>query len=137
MNAVLQMKPRISDFEQACRSILELKKIEEDAKKRRYELEAALASMVGETTEGTLHAEEGAFKVSATYKLTRTVDSAAVQAGWNDLPEIVRDAFTWKPDLVLKHYRALEVANPDAFATLAKFVTTKPAKPSIKIEGVA
>jgi len=135
MNAVLQLKPR-SAFEQACRDIIELKQIEDDAKARRYTIEKALAAMVGEATEGTLHAEEGRFKVTATYKLTRTVDGAKVQAAWNDLPAIVQEAFVWKPDLALKHYRALESANPEAFAVLAKYVTAKPAKPAIKIEEV-
>ena len=137
MNAVLKLKTSMSAFERAARQVLEFKAIEDDAKASRIEAEAILVSMVENKIEGTVHEEDGKVKVTVSFKITRSVDGAAVQEAWNDLPEIVKDAFIWKPDLVLKQARALESANPAAYAVLAKYITAKPAKPSIKIEEVA
>ena len=137
MNAVLKLKTSMSAFERAARQVLEFKAIEDDAKASRIEAEAILVSMLENKIEGTVHEEDGNVKVTVSFKITRSVDGAAVQEAWNDLPEIVKDAFIWKPDLVLKQARALESANPAAYAVLAKYITAKPAKPSIKIEEVA
>jgi hypothetical protein len=137
MNAILQLKTRQSEFEKTAREILEFKKIEDDARASRLAAEALLVSMVEAKTEGTLHEEDGRIKATITFKVTRTVDAEKLNAEWNGLPPIVHDAFVWKPDLVLKHMRAIEAANPDAYAVLAKYISTKPAKPSVKIEEVA
>lgn len=137
MNAILQLKTRQSEFEQTAREILEFKKIEDDARASRVAAEARLVSMVEAKSEGTLHEEDGRIKATITFKITRTVNSEKLAEDWNSLPPIVHDAFVWKPDLVLKHMRALEAANPDAYAVLAKYVTAKPAKPSVKIEEAA
>lgn len=133
MNDIFKLTTQ-SELERTAREILEFKTIEDDAKASRLAAEERLIAMIENKPEGTVHEEDGGIKVTATFKLTRTVDAGAVQAAWNDLPEMVRDAFSWKPELVLKHARALEAANPKDYAVLAQFITAKPAKPSIKIE---
>ena len=135
MNAILKFKR--SEFEQTAREILEFKQIEDDAKASRIQAESRLVAMLPTQVEGTINEEDGGIKATVTFKLTRTVDGNAVQADWNELPEIVKDAFIWKPDLVLKQARALESANPAAYAVLAKYITSKPAKPGVKIEVTA
>ena len=137
MNAVLKLKTSQSAFERAARQVVEFKAIEDDAKARRVEAEEILVKMVEGKTEGTVHEEDGGVKVTFTFKVTRTVDAAKVQQDWNQIPELVKDAFVWKPDLVLKHMRALETANADAYAVLAQYITTKPAKPSVSIKEAA
>jgi hypothetical protein len=137
MNAILKLKTSQSAFERAARQVLEFKAIEDDAKARRIEAEEILVRMVEGKTEGTVHEEDGNLKVTVTFKVTRTVDAAKVTEDWNKIPELVKDAFTWKPDLVIKHMRALETANVDAYAVLAQYITTKPAKPSVSIKEVA
>ncbi len=137
MNAILKLKTKQSEFERTAREVMEFKRIEDDARASRVAAEARLVSMVEARDEGTIHEEDGGVKVTVTFKVTRTVDADRVVADWNSLPPVIHDAFVWKPDLVLKQMRALEAANPDAYAILAQYLTAKPAKPSVKIEEVA
>lgn len=113
---------------------IDAKAAETAAIERRREIDAEIASLMLVKDEGTSSAPFGCFKVSVTAKLTRTLDSSAVQNAWNDLPELARDAFRWKPELDIKHYRALESANPAVFAQVSRFVTAKPATPAVKVE---
>lgn len=113
---------------------LNLKSEENRAAAARREVEELIVALMPKRDEGSVSEEALDIKVTATWKMNRTVDAASLKAKWNDLPEIVRDAFTWKPELVLKQYRAIEAANPAAYAALAAFVTTTPAKPALKIE---
>lgn len=136
MNAVLKLNQQ-SEFERTAREVMEFKRIEDDARASRVAAEARLVSMVESKDEGTVHEEDGHVKVTVSFKVTRTVDADKVIEDWNSLPPLVHDAFVWKPDLVLKHMRALALANPDAYAVLARYITAKPAKPSVKIEEVA
>lgn len=131
---ILNMKQPRSNFELIALDIMEFKRIEDDAKASRLAAETKLLAMMEAKDEGTVQEEDGSVKVSVTYKLTRTLDAAKVQEDWNTIPELVKDAFTWKPDLVLKHMRALESANPQAYAVLSQYVTAKPAKPAVKVE---
>lgn len=137
MNAILKLNTQQSEFERTAREVLEFKRIEDDARASRVAAEARLVSMVEARDEGTVHEEDGHVKVTVAFKITRSVDAEKVIADWNSLPPLVHDAFVWKPDLVLKQMRALETANPEAYAVLAKYITAKPAKPSVKIEEVA
>jgi len=133
---ILNMKQPRSNFELIALDIMEFKRIEDDAKASRLAAETKLLAMMETKDEGTVHEEDGSVKVSVTYKLTRTLDAAKVQEDWNTIPELVKDAFVWKPDLVLKHMRALESANPQAYSVLAQYVTAKPAKPAVKVEAL-
>lgn len=113
---------------------LTIKAEENRAVAARREVEELIVALMPKRDEGSVSEEALDIKVTATFKLNRTVDAAALQAQWNDLPEIVHDAFTWKPELVMKQVRALEAANPVAYSVLAGFITTSPAKPALKIE---
>ncbi len=113
---------------------IEAKAAETAAVERRREIDARIAGLMLVKDEGTSSAPFGCFRVSVTAKLTRTLDSSAVQNSWNDLPELAHDAFRWKPELDMKHYRALESANPAVFALVSRFVTAKPATPTVKVE---
>ena len=136
MNILNMKSKKLSAFESVAREVAEFKRIEDDAKASRLNAEALLVSMIEQKSEGTIHEEDGNVKVSVTYKLNRTVDAEAVIKDWNELPAEVHDAFEWKPQLVLKQARALESANTLSYAVLAKYITTKPAKPSVKVEVV-
>lgn len=134
---ILKLKTRQSEFERTAREVLEFRRIEDDARASRVAAEARLVAMVEAKDEGTVHEEDGHVKVTISFKVTRSVDADKVVEDWNSLPPLVHDAFVWRPDLVLKQMRAIEIANPAAYAVLAKYITAKPAKPSVKIEEVA
>ncbi len=107
---------------------------EDRAKAERYEIEKAMLALMPSKEEGTVSHGEGSLKVSATYKLTRKVDATELQGAWTALPEIVQAAFTWKPDVSISQLRALEKANPENYQIALRFITSAPAKPSIKVE---
>ena len=121
-------------IEQLSQEWLEAKHAEVQALEKRREIEEEILSMIQTRDEGTTSENIGDLKLSVTFKMDRKVDANAVQEAWNVLPPLVQEAFIWKPDLVLRHARAIESANPEAYKVLAKFITIKPARPSVKVE---
>lgn len=114
---------------------LEAKAAETQANLRRLDIEAEILKHFTppEDGEGTVSNKEQG--VSVTYKITRSADTEALQDKWRQLPPIVQEAFTWKATPALKQLKALQLANPEAYAIASQFVTAKPAKPSISIKG--
>lgn len=86
--------------------------------------------MPPESGEGSK--SEGALSVA--WKLTRKVDTDALQAAWADLPANTQKAFRWKGDIDLKQLRALQDLDAASYAAAAKFITTSPAKPAITLK---
>ena len=107
---------------------------EDRAKAERYEIEKAMLCLMPTKEEGTVSSEAAGMKVTASYKLTRKADGDALTQAWQTLPATVQAAFTWKPEVSITQLRALEKAAPTDYAFAAQFITTSPAKPSIKIE---
>lgn len=121
-------------IEQLSQEWLEAKHAEVQALEKRREIEEEILSMIQTRDEGTTSETMGSLKLSVTFKMDRKVDANGVQEVWNMLPPLVQEAFIWKPDLVLRHARAIESANPEAYKILAQFITVKPARPSVKVE---
>lgn len=108
---------------------------EDRAKAERYEIEKSMLALLPVKEEGTVSSNDASgMKISATYKLTRKADGDALTQAWQTLPATVQAAFTWKPEVSITQLRALEKAAPTDYAIAAQFITTSPAKPSIKIE---
>lgn len=107
---------------------------EQRANERRLQIEAAILEHFTppDSLEGTVsNKSEG---ISVAYKLTRTADTAALQKAWVNLPSVVQDAFEWKATPIMKNIKALQIANPEAYAIAAEFITAKPAKPYITVK---
>ena len=118
------------NIEMVADKIMELKRREEIAKTERAMLEEQLAKEISDRVEGTASLTAGNYKVTVTSKLTRTLDYPAYQAIENDIPEGVR-CVRFKPELDLKKLRAMDAVR-SGFS--AAFITTKPARPSVKVE---
>ena len=118
------------NIEMVADKIVELKRREEIAKQERAMLEEQLAKEISDRVEGTASLVAGSYKVTVTSKLNRTLDYTAYQAIENDIPEGVR-CVKLEPKLDLKKLRAMDAVRPGFSAA---FITTKPAKPSVKIE---
>ena len=100
--------------------------------KQRRELEEQIVKFMPAKDEGSVSDEIGNYKVTATYKLTRSVDGKALQEDWNNLSEKAQSCFTWKPSLDTKNYKAFKLmADHDE---VSQFITTKPAKPSVAVK---
>ena len=118
------------NIEETARRIAELKEREDAAKNERTVLENDLASAIATKEEGTESRTAGQYKITVTSKLTRTLDYPAYQAIENDIPEGVR-CVKFEPKLDLKKLRAMDAVRPGFSAA---FITTKPARPSVKVE---
>ena len=104
---------------------------ENEAKEIRTGLETAIFELCP-TVEA-----EGIMKLEGftiTTKMTRAVDTEALQDAWGSLPANAQKAFKWKAEIDLKNYRSIQEMDAESFTTLAKFVTSKPAKPTITIK---
>ena len=113
-----------------CASIMALKREENGIKEQRAAIENEIAAMLTTKDEGTDSAKKGIYKITVTNKLTRSLDYPAYLAIENDIPEGIR-CVTMKPELDIKKLRAMEMVRPGFSAA---FVTSRPAKPSVKIE---
>ena len=113
-----------------CDLIKKHKKLEDSHKKRRVDAESELIGMISTKPEGVDKTATERFVVTVTNKMSRTLDYPAYLAVEQTLPEGLRFV-TLKPEIDLKKLRALELANAQI---PAQFITTKPAKASVKIE---
>ncbi len=109
-------------------------KAEEDAiVATRRAIDALIADMLRDPakTEGSVTKAAGAHKVTATYSVSRKVDTEALRAAWNDLTEPVQKVFAWKAEVSVRELRNLPSASlPQA----AKFFESKPGSTSIEIK---
>lgn len=112
----------------------EAKEAEAHAKERRLSIEAQITELVGVAEEGTTNAEGNLFKVKTVGKLTRSLDDKAIQADWDKLPSEIKQCVKWKSSLDTKNLRSLESMRSDLVPTMAQYMTTKPAKPSVAVE---
>lgn len=110
-------------------------KREEDAavaKRRELDEQISLQLSTGkaEGTESMKFPDIGA-KVTVTYKVTRKVDTEALQERWEYLSEEQRAAFKWSADISISALRKFE---GNDLVAVSKFFESKPASPTIKIE---
>ena len=114
-----------------CMKYMDAKAAEAAAKEERLVAEAKLLAAINPSKlEGTETKATDGFKVSITTKLNRSLDYPAYKS--LELPDNL--AFVdMKPSLNIKNLRMIERIDP---ALVAKCVTVKPAKPTIKIEPV-
>lgn len=99
-------------------------------------LESVLNHVPERAEEGTTRCDTLFFKASITSKLNRTLDKLAIAKFKNTDRDIYALLFTEEPSLNLKALRALEMANPTAYAQAERLFVTKPGKPSLKVEAM-
>ena len=84
---------------------LVLKREEKVMQARRREVEDELLTYAKAVPEGTVHLND---RIKIQFKLTRKVDSDALDAIWDDLPDRIQAAFEWTAVPVLKELRKVE-----------------------------
>jgi len=108
------------------------KQNEDMAVETRRALEAQLFSHFTAPADGEGTVKQDDFSI--TYKVTRKVDTDALQAAWSDLSLNAQKSFRWKADIDLKTFRAIQDLDQPTFMKLSKFVTTTPAKPTLTLK---
>lgn len=111
------------------------KRDEDAAVAERRQIDAQLADLLKDPAkpEGAISKKDGGYKLTVTYKVSRSVDTDALTKAWAELPKDVQDAFKWKADVSVSALRKLEA---ESSSKAAVFITAKPASPSIEIEAV-
>ena len=99
------------------------KSIEQEAAASRKEIELQMQELIHIKLEGSTTEETNNFEIKVIGKVTRSLDA--------NLPKAVQDCVKWKPQVDTKSLRALEAIDD---MTLARYMTTKPAKPSFSVK---
>ena len=84
---------------------LVLKREEKTMQARRREVEDELLMHIANPKEGTVHLND---RIKIQFKITRKVDSDALDKIWDSLPDNIQDAFEWEAKPVLKELRKVE-----------------------------
>lgn len=116
----------------------EAKEAERAANERRVAVETMIvAAMPGETPEETVNRDVAGLRVKVTYKVTRSVDTEALQAIWPSLSDKAQACFAWKATPKVGELRKVQEFLPAEYAKVATVIEAKPAKPSVSIEELA
>ena len=132
MNAPIAFSPTDIDF--VAWELLEAKRLEDEARARRLEVEARLIDLIGVKEEGTTSIKTAYFKASTTGSLTRTLvkDWEGVFA---QLPDWVTDTvIRYKYEVAVSGLKELAAKAPEIYAKCLQAIVTKPAKPAVKVE---
>lgn len=106
---------------------LVLKREEKVMQARRREVEDELITHIATVKEGTVHLND---KIKIQFKLTRKIDSDALDKIWDKLPDNIQAAFEWEAKPVLKELRKV-----DNDARLAGIVTENAGRPTFVEKG--
>lgn len=129
MSAVLSSVVTLPDLVERLRKA---KTAEALARDVRVGIEEQIVALYAPPADGEGTTKDG--DVSIAWKLTRKVDTDALQTAWPDLGPNAQKAFRWKAETDLKQLRALQELDADSHAAAAKFITTTPAKPAITLK---
>lgn len=97
------------------------------------EAEDEIANLVGIPTDGTKMVKIDTHKVSVVHRPRRTLDLETYDRIVVDLPESARPVRT-KLELDVEALKKLAVDDPDNYAVMIQAVTTKPGRPTVKVE---
>lgn len=136
MNAVLKSVTAPLAVDTLVVQWVEQKRIEEQANKRRVEIESQIIAALGEPDEGSAtHELVDGSKLTITSKITRTVDEAAWRSIMADIPEHLRPiTFAERAVLDLKGLRWLMENEPRMYNVVAAAVTAKKAKSALSLK---
>ena len=115
----------------------EYKRLEEEANKERLEVEKTILSYIEGKEEGTVTKKTNYYKISVIYGIDRKVDSEIASSLSSELGDEYERIFKWEAKIDIKEMRFLVEKKPDVYALVAKAMTSKPKKPSFKIDEVA
>jgi hypothetical protein len=133
---MMDLPPGVTELDKLAQDWREQKEIETRAAKARVEIENKMLELIEVPDEGSSVTKTAFFKCNATGKLTRKLDVDVWDAVKQDIPEPLWPVRT-KTELDLKKLRSLEQANPEIFKTVARAISSKKAKTSIKVEVLA
>lgn len=124
----------MSNIDQLADKWQRYKTIETNAAAERKAVELELMELIEIRDEGTTTQDTEHYSIKTVGKLTRSLDAGLLQEDWDNLPSAVTDCVKWKPQVDTAALRILEGEHNGLASLLAKYMTTKPAKPSFSIK---
>ena len=136
MNAVLKPVTAPQSVDSLVVQWVEHKRQEEQANKRRVEIEAQIIAALGEPEEGSAtHELADGSKLTITSKINRTVDEAVWLRVAPLVPEALRPVqFAQVAKIDLKGLRWLRDHQPSVYAIVAQAITAKKAKSALSLK---
>ena len=120
-------------LDELCAELMETKQRESRVKAYRIELEEKIAEEMNIPEEGSTQKITKYYKCSGSGKLTRKIDPEK----WNEISDEIPENLApvrLKLEIDMKKLRAIEQANPELFLKISRAITSKPAKPGVKVE---
>lgn len=113
---------------------IDAKQAEADAQAKRREIEDELVKQLGisEALDGTENREAEGFKIKIVGRMSRKIDSDALQeiANENGLTDHLGRLFRWKPEINASAWKATDTSITNQ---LLGAITTTPSRPSFSI----
>jgi len=136
MNAVLKPFTAPQSVDSLVVQWVEHKRQEEQANKRRVEIEAQIIAALGEPDEGSAtHELADGSKLTITSKINRTVDEAVWLRVAPLVPEALRPVqFAQVAKIDLKGLRWLRDHQPSVYAIVAQAITAKKVKSAFSLK---
>lgn len=136
MNAVLKPVTAPQSVDSLVVQWVEHKRQEEQANKRRVEIEAQIIAALGEPEEGSAtHELTDGSKLTITSKINRTVDEAVWLRVAPLVPEALRPVqFAQVAKIDLKGLRWLRDHQPSVYAIVAQAITAKKVKSAFSLK---
>ena len=103
----------------------------------RIEIEKKILALFEPKEEGIVTKNTDFYKVSCTFSIDRKVDSDIARSLAIQLGDEYERIFKWEAKIDTKEMRFLIDKKPEVYALCARAITSKPRKPSLKIEEVS
>lgn len=127
----------VTELDQLAFDLSAAKAEEAKAREARIAVEEKILAITEKKEEGTVTTKGDYYKVSVVYGIDRKVDGelALSLAGELDV-EQYRRIFKWKPEVSVTELKHLRDNKPDVFTQVSRAITSKPSKPSVKVEEI-
>lgn len=121
--------------EELARAIVVAKQAEAAQTAARRQLEDELIALLGHKDEGSETHRLGAFKITTTARINRSVDADALAKVRDRLPPALLDRLIdYKPSLRKSELTYIQNNEPEVYAIVAPAIIAKPGKASVSVE---
>ena len=124
------IKTRVDELAQ---ELLNAKKLENDAKLKRLEIEDEIIQLIGEQEEGTITVKGEKYKLQTKGVVSRNIDNSKLKEQLDFLPQEIKNTLVTKYEINTKEFRKIQI-NKDYMKTMSYFMTVKRSKTSVTAE---
>lgn len=135
MNNPLNAVPNEPNLDTLASILITAKIAAKHAQEEVLKAEEAIIRAVGAKDEGSFTVRCDHYKVTTTQPVRRTLNESTIRAIRREIPEDIFEAmFDYKPSLNVRLFKECQELRPEVYNLVAKAVTSKPGKISVKVE---